>query len=286
MNTSAQRKKAEAFLSLHTNGRMLVLPNIWDPIGARILQAKGYPAVATASSAISSSLGYEDGQMIGLSTLISIISRIANSVDVPVTADIESGYGETIEELKKTIVQVIDSGVVGINIEDSLEEGGALRPMGDQCERIAVVREVSDKLDMHLVINARVDSFFSGSFPTTEARIEEAVVRAKAYSKAGADCIYPIGPGDAPTLKVLRDRIASPMNILASANAEPLTTLREIGINRASFGPYVFRSCLKKFIDIVEALHNSQGYECFSANMLSRNDTKAFLIHGHEQDAG
>jgi 2-methylisocitrate lyase-like PEP mutase family enzyme len=220
--------------------------------------------------------------MISLSTLISIISRIANSVDVPVTADIESGYGETIEELEKTIVQVIDSGVVGVNIEDSLEEGGALRPMGEQCERIAAIREVSDKQGMHLVINARVDSFFSGSFPTTEARIEEAVVRAKAYSEAGADCIYPIGPGDLHTLKVLRDRIASPINVLASPSAESLTILLEIGINRVSFGPYVFRSCLKKFVDIVEALHNSQGYECFSANMLSRNDANAFLIHGHE----
>ncbi|MBU0717199.1 MAG: isocitrate lyase/phosphoenolpyruvate mutase family protein [Planctomycetes bacterium] len=118
-----------------------VLPNVWNPIGARILQAKGYQAVATASSAIAASLGFEDGERIKRSTLIEISGRIARSVDVPVTSDIETGYGITISEREDTVRAAIDAGVVGINIEDGLEEGGALRSIEDQCARISAVRQ-------------------------------------------------------------------------------------------------------------------------------------------------
>ncbi len=282
MNRESQKKKAQAFLSMHTNDKLLVLPNIWNPIGARILAAKDFPAVATASEAVSASLGYEDGEKIKRSTLIDIITRIARSVDIPVTADIEKGFGESISKLQETILQVIDSGVVGINIEDSIEQGGALRPIDEQCERIAAVREVSGQQGLHLVINARVDSFLSGFFQEKEEKIEDAVVRAKAYSEAGADCIYPIGPGDLETVRILRSRIASPINILATPAAEPLTVLEEIGINRVSFGPFIFRSCLKKFVDIVDKLHDSKSYDCFSNKMLSGPETNAFLIQDFE----
>jgi 2-methylisocitrate lyase-like PEP mutase family enzyme len=177
---------------------------------------------------------------------------------------------------------VIESGVVGINIEDSLAEGGALREIGDQCERIAAIREVSAALGIHLVINARVDTFVSNLFPTKETKIREAVVRATAYSEAGADCVYPMGPGDVETVKVLRRRIDSPINILAAPDATPLPVLHELGVNRVSFGPYIFRSCLKKFVDIVDALHGERSYDCFGAKMMSRTDVDAYLIHEHE----
>lgn len=277
MNITLQQKKAQTLLALHTNGKLLILPNIWDPIGARILEAKGYPAVATASAAVSSSLGYADGEKIKRSTLMDVLSRISGSVDVPVTADIESGYGETLSELEETILQVIDSGVAGINIEDSLKEEGALRSIEAQCERIAKVRKASGDQGIHLVINARVDTFLSDAFPTKQAKIEEAVKRAKAYSDAGADCIFPVGPGDSETLKELRSRITAPLNVIASRNAAPLTVLQEIGINRVSFGPFIFRSVMKKFVDIVDALCDYKSYDCFGENMLSKTDADPFL---------
>lgn len=282
MVMSTQREKADALLALHTSDRLLILPNIWNPIGARILEAKGYPAVATASSAVSASLGYEDGEKIKLSTLADILARIARCVDVPVTADIESGYAETTSQLEESILQVIDTGVVGVNIEDSLVEGGPLRSVQEQSERVAKVREVSSSRGLHMVVNARIDTFLSSSFPTREAQIEEAVVRANAYLDAGADCVYPIGPGDVVTLKELRDRIDSPLNVLATADAAPLPILQEIGINRVSFGPFIFRSCLKKFVDIVDALEDQGDYECFGANMMSRAETNVFLVHDLE----
>ncbi len=125
MSKRSQGEKADVLLSLHQGGDLLVLPNIWDPLGARVLAAKGYPAVATASAAVSASLGYQDGEKINRATLIDLLGRIARSVDIPVSADIEAGYGESLSELELTAQQVIDSGVVGVNIEDSL--GGRRR---------------------------------------------------------------------------------------------------------------------------------------------------------------
>lgn len=284
MSLRSQKEKAAFLLSLHTQEDLLVLPNVWNPIGARILEKKGYPAVATASAAISASLGYQDGEKIKKSTLIDLIERIAHSVDVPVTADIETGYGESLSELKVTARQVIESGVAGVNIEDSLEAGGALRSVEDQCQRISILRQVADCYGVHLVINARIDSYFSSSFPSKEEATEEAVARAKAYSEAGADCIYPMGPGDEATVRLLRDRIESPINILVSPTAAPFSALRDIGINRVSFGPFIFRSCLRKFDDIANVLLTTGDYSCFS-DMMSRAEVGEYLRSEHEYAA-
>jgi len=281
MSKRSQKQKAEDFLHLHTNGDLLVFPNVWNPIGARVLAAKGYPAVATASAALSASLGYVDGERIKRSTLIEFIGRIARSVDIPVTADIEAGYGGSSAELEETSRLVIEAGVVGVNIEDSLEEGGALRPVAEQCQRISLVRQAAERLGIHLVINARIDCFLSSLLPDRTQAMEEAAARAKAYSEAGADCIYPIGPGDEKTVQMLRDRIPYPINILGSPTAAPLSVLRRIGINRVSFGPFVFRSCLRSFVNIVEGLRTQGDYTCFG-NLLSRAEVAQYLIDEHE----
>jgi 2-methylisocitrate lyase-like PEP mutase family enzyme len=202
-------------------------------------------------------------------------------VEVPVTADIETGYGESLSELEVTAEQVIESGVVGVNIEDSLEKGGKLRTVEEQCRRISALRQVADRRGVDLVINARVDSFVSPTFTNGRQAIEEAAMRAKAYAAAGADCIYPIGPGDEATVRALRERIDSPINILGSPTAAPLSVLREIGINRVSFGPFLFRSCLRKFVDIVEGLRSNGDYAGLSEHM-SRAEVAEYLRSEHE----
>ena len=249
-----QQEKAQELLALHRQKEMLLLPNVWNPIGARILEERGFPAVATASAALSASLGYADGERLQRSTLIYFLDRIAASVDVPVTADIESGYGASTAELRETIGQVIGAGIVGVNIEDSLEEGGALRSIDDQCERIAAVRDAATERGVRLVINARVDCFLSAAYPDAQEALEESVTRAEAYSAAGSDCIYPIGPGDPETVGELRSRISSPINILASAHSADLTRLQAIGVNRVSFGPFVFRASLAEFMRQVDGI--------------------------------
>jgi 2-methylisocitrate lyase-like PEP mutase family enzyme len=281
IDNSTQKHKAQNLLTLHRQAPLLVLPNVWNPIGARVLQAQGYPAVATASAAISASLGYQDGEKLKRSTLIDLIGRIAHSVDVPVSADIEAGYGRSTHDLDETINEVIDSGVVGVNIEDSFEEEGVLRPVEEQCRRISVVRQVADRRGIPLVINARVDSFLSSSFGDYGDATEDAVTRARAYAEAGADCIYPIGPGDEETARVLRARIELPINILVTPTAAPLKVLETIGVNRVSFGPFLFRSCLRKFIDIAETLLNQGDCSCIS-DMLSKAETAEYLIDGNE----
>jgi 2-methylisocitrate lyase-like PEP mutase family enzyme len=267
LDLRAQKMKAEALLSLHRRGDTMVLLNVWDPIGARILEKKGYHAIATASAALSASLGYQDGEKIRRSTAIDLIARVAHSVAIPVTADIEMGYGKSLAELEKTVEQVIESEAVGLNLEDSLKTRGArtLRGLEEQCQRIAKVRQVAERKGVPLVINARVDAYFCLS--TKEDATEDAVARAKSYSEAGADCIYPIGPGDEATIRILRDRIRGPINILASPSAAPLSVLRELGVNRVSFGPFVFRSVLRKFVEIAEAVMANADYSIFGEVM-------------------
>jgi 2-methylisocitrate lyase-like PEP mutase family enzyme len=230
---------------------------------------------------MSASLGYQDGERINRSTLIDLLGRFARSVDVPVTADIETGYGESLSELELTVQQVIESGVVGVNIEDSLEKGGGLRTVEEQCQRISTLRQIANRQGVHLVINARVDSFVSPSFTNGQRAMEEAVMRARAYAAAGADCIYPIGPGDETTVRMLRDRIESPINILGAPTAAPLSVLREIGVNRVSFGPFVFRSCLRKFVDIVEGLRADGDYASLS-DLMSGAEVSEYLRSEHE----
>jgi 2-methylisocitrate lyase-like PEP mutase family enzyme len=277
MNKISQQKKAENFLDLHKQDKLLVLPNIWNPIGARILEAKGFPAAATASAAISSSLGYKDGEKIKLSTHLDIIERIVKSVDIPVTADIESGYASDIKSLKDSINMVIDTGVAGINIEDSLEEEGSLRNIEEQCERITTVRDVAKERKLHLVINARIDCFVSDTNKSKETIVDETVKRAEVYIKAGADSVYPVGVLDLETITALRKRISSPINILGSHRTISLKTLQDIGINRVTFGPFVFRSTLKKFVNIIEVLRGLGDYESFSDDTYSYTEVLQFL---------
>jgi 2-methylisocitrate lyase-like PEP mutase family enzyme len=279
------RQKAKRLLRLHRDRRLLVLPNIWSPIGARVLERLGYPAVSTASAAISASLGYRDGERLLRSTVLDLVSRIASSVDVPVSADMESGYADTLADLDETIAGVIEAGVVGVNIEDGLEDGGPLRGIDEQCERIARVRRVASSFGLHLVINARVDCFLSSSFLDRSEALEEVVRRASAYVEAGADCVYPIGPGDAETVGSLRARISSPLNVLATPSAAPLSELEAMGVERVSFGPFIFRSLLRTFVDITTELGNRGGYTALS-NMLTKAEAEAYLRDEPEPPAG
>ncbi|MCG8525039.1 MAG: isocitrate lyase/phosphoenolpyruvate mutase family protein [Opitutales bacterium] len=278
-----QNQKAKAFHALHHAGKLLILPNIWNPVGAKMLEHQGYPAVATASAALSASLGYLDGEKISRNTLLEQIGRIANSVDVPVTADIESGYGESTDELKETIRGVIDAGIVGINIEDSTDDGEKMRPIDEQCEHLAAVREAADEVDVRLFINARIDAFMSEVYPNSESQFSDAITRAKAFLEAGANGVYPIGPGDEATIKRLRKEIDAPINILAREGAISLKEMQAIGINRVTFGPYIFRSCYGKLKTIAQELKDLGAYDCFIEGSVSGPEMADYLNDSPER---
>jgi len=278
----SQAAKAQQLLSLHNNGKLLILPNVWNPIGARMLQAKGYPAVATASAAISESLGYSDGEQLKLDTMLDMVTRIVRSVDLPVTADFEAGYADTIEDLQENISRLLDTGAVGINFEDSFDDSAHLRPIPTQVERIKAVREVAERRGVHLVINARADSFFAEGFSSNEERIEDVVTRLNAYTQAGADCVYPVGRGDKETLTILRKRLTAPINVLATAKTASLNELQALGINRVSFGPYIFRSLLAKMSAEQDEIKNMGDYGIVMDGIWSGGDVKKYLVEGKE----
>lgn len=278
----SQAAKAQQLLSLHNNGKLLILPNVWNPIGARMLQAKGYPAVATASAAISESLGYSDGEQLKLDTMLDMVTRIVRSVDLPVTADFEAGYADTIEDLQENISRLLDTGAVGINFEDSFDDSAHLRPIPTQVERIKAVREVAERRGVHLVINARADSFFAEGFSSDEERIEDVVTRLNAYTQAGADCVYPVGRGDKETLTILRKRLTAPINVLATAKTASLNELQALGINRVSFGPYIFRSLLAKMSAMQDEIKYMGDYGIVMDGIWSGGDVKKYLVEGKE----
>ncbi|MCB0101424.1 MAG: isocitrate lyase/phosphoenolpyruvate mutase family protein [Anaerolineales bacterium] len=277
-----QAEKAQTLLGLHNNGTLLILPNVWNPIGARMLQRKGYPAVATASAAIAESLGYGDGEQLKLDTMLEMVARIAHSVDVPVTADFEAGYSDTIEGLQENTMRLLDTGAVGINFEDSFDNSAHLRPIAEQVERIKAVREAAERKGVHLVINARSDSFFAEGFSSEEERVEDVITRLNAYTQAGADCVYPVGRGDKETLKILRNRLNAPINVLATTKTSSLKELQTLGINRVSFGPYIFRSLLAKMSAMQDEILNMGEYDIVMDGIWSGGDVSTFLAKGKE----
>ncbi len=272
MDKTTQIQKAEKFLALHHEPKLLVLPNIWDPLGARLLEGLGYPAVATASAAVAYSLGYDDGQKIKFDAMLDVIERIASSVAVPMTADIERGYAEHPQEIAENIRQVMHAGAVGINFEDSSFEGGPLQPIDFQCERIQAIRNMADKEGIPLVINARIDVFMRSADISPSEKIAETISRGKAYLDAGADCLYPIGPGDVETLKRIREETEAPINVYASKLAASMKELAAIGISRLSLGPGLIRASLTTMRNVAQQLLDYGPYDSFSAEDIMTSD--------------
>jgi 2-methylisocitrate lyase-like PEP mutase family enzyme len=214
--------------------------------------------------------------------MLEMVARIVRSVDVPVTADFEAGYADNIKDLQENISRLLDTGAVGINFEDGLDGSSRLRPIAEQVERIQAVREAADRKGVHLVINARADSFFAEGFTSEEERLEDIITRVNAYIQAGADSTYPIGRGDRETLTILRKRISAPINVLATAKTASLKELQELGINRVSFGPYIFRSLLAKMSAMQDEILNMGAYGIVMDGIWTSGEVQKYLMEGKE----
>ncbi len=284
MDKTTQIQKAKRFLTLHHDPKLLILPNIWDPIGARLLQGQGYPAVATASAAVAFSLGYDDGQKITLSAMVEAVRRVADSVDVPVTADMEGGYAEQPEDVAENIREVLRAGAVGINFEDSQIEGGPLHEMAFHCERIRAIRTMANQEGIPLVINARVDTYIRTDDLSDEDKLTETITRAKAYLAAGADCIYPIVAHDLDILTAIQTAVQAPINVLALPSAPAMRDLEAAGIARLSLGPFLFKAMLTKMQEVAKTLHEYGSYDVFSEGVMSSDDVQAYLKDGRMEE--
>lgn len=270
-------QKAEQLRALHHGNRTLVLPNIWDPGGARMMEWLGYPAVATASASVAYSLGYDDCQQITLDAMVDVVGRVASAVKVPVTADLEWGYAEEPGEVAENMRRVLHAGAVGINLEDSIREGEVLFPIDYQVARIRAVREMAEQEGVPLFINARTDVFWPRVPGTPEEKLEEAIRRARAYLDAGGDCFYPILLGDLETLKRIYEAIKAPINVLAPTSKATLEELEEAGIARVSLGPALMWAALTTMRNIAVGLQNYGSFEPFTQNMISSDDIRAYL---------
>ncbi|MEO7051386.1 MAG: isocitrate lyase/phosphoenolpyruvate mutase family protein [Rhodanobacter sp.] len=219
---------------MHDRRQLLLLPNCWDAGSARLFVQRGFAAVATTSAGVAWSLGYADGECAPLADVLAALARIARVVGVPITADIETGYGDTPADVAATVTAVIAAGAVGVNIEDGMRGHGPLRDAADATSRIRAARLAADASGVPIVINARVDHWMQHDAVAPSARLADAIDRAKSYLAAGADCIYPIGLADPATLRVLVEAINAPINVAAGSTMPDLHALETIGVARVS----------------------------------------------------
>jgi methylisocitrate lyase len=249
-----QVRKAEQFMALHVPGRPLVLFNIWDAGGARAVAAAGVKAIATGSWSVANANGFADGERMPLALAIDNLRRIVGVTELPVTIDLESGYGDAAAVVGETVGLAIDAGAVGCNLEDSFPANGTLREIVDQSDRIRRAREVADAAGIRFFINARTDVFFQRPPEQhDEAMVLEAIERARAYAGAGADGLFAPGLVDITLIARLTKASPLPLNIMVGEATPPLRALAGHGVARVSHGPRPYLLAMKALEEAARA---------------------------------
>jgi 2-methylisocitrate lyase-like PEP mutase family enzyme len=269
-----QSEKAARLLELHHTEKPLILPNAWDVASARIFEDSGFPAIATTSAGIANALGYPDGQRIPRDEMLEMVARIARSVAVPVTADMEAGYGDA----AATARGVIEAGAVGFNLEDA-NDGGyyGLFDIDGHCESIRCARAVANERQVPLVINARTDVYLFSPIPD-EQKLDEAVRRFRAYTAAGADSLFAPGAHDEATIAKLVAALDHPLNILATAVAPPISRLRELGVARVSLGSGPMRAAMGLTRRLATELRATGSLESMIRDAMSYPDANSLFM--------
>lgn len=259
MKDTMQRDRADALRRLHAGPGILLLPNAWDVATARLVQEAGFAAIATTSAGIAWAAGFPDGERISRAEMLDAVRRIADAASVPVTADVEGGYGSTSEAAAETARGVIAAGAVGLNLEDGTADGSLL-DVGRHVERIQAVRAAGASAGVHIVINARTDAFEVKGWDAAR-RFAETVRRANAYHAAGADCLFVPHVSDGETIGRLARELDGPLNVIAGPPAPPIRELERLGVRRASLGPRVVQAALGLVRRAVRELREQGTYE-------------------------
>ena len=270
-------EKGKILHDLHHNGKLLILPNIWEVSGAAMLENIGYPAVATSSSAIASSNGYDDGEKIPFNDLLHILERIVRNVNIPVTADVETFFAKDNVTLAENIKRLINIGIVGINFEDSHHGEPVLTPVDEQCEKISLIKKVSLEMGASLFINARTDSYIKSSQLSKEEKLSETIERGKAYKEAGADCLYPIFLNDKKDIETIIKVVDLPVNTLLTGGIPDFNELKEIGVTRLSLGGNYIKFALNAMKNVAEKLLNFEGMSDITQNPVTSDYLKNLL---------
>ncbi|MEB3062386.1 isocitrate lyase/PEP mutase family protein [[Mycobacterium] zoologicum] len=235
-------QRATAFLAMHQPGTPVILPTVWDAWSAKLAVGAGFSALTVGSNPVAQSIGSTDGEGMTFAEVLGRVRQITDAVDVPVSVDIESGYGESATRL---IEGLLEAGAVGCNIEDSVHsQDKRLRSSAEHAEYVAALREAADAAGTHLVINARTDLFVRKDGDDAD-RVERAIARLTECAQAGADVLYPVGRHDAETLRRLTAGLPKPVNALAAPDSDDPAIFGQAGVGRVSFGP-LFQAALSK----------------------------------------
>lgn len=235
-------EKTKAFGALHIKSDPVILFNIWDPGSAKAVEAAGARALATGSAPVAMAHGFADGQKIPLAMMLDNLSRIVAATDLPVSSDIEGGYGTEPAEVAQTVDKTIRTGAVGFNFEDQIVGGDGLHDIAAQSARIAAAREAADAVVSDVFINARTDIFLKAKPDThSDAMLDDALSRAEAYASAGASGFFAPGLADEAMIARLCADCALPVNIIALPHVPAPARLAEIGVARISYGPVPYR---------------------------------------------
>jgi 2-methylisocitrate lyase-like PEP mutase family enzyme len=250
---TSQSARAEAFRALHVRGAPLVLANVWDAGSAKAVSAAGAPALATSSWAVAAAQGFGDGEQVPLDFAMGNLARITAAVDVPVSVDLERGYGDTAQAAGETFAKALAAGAIGCNIEDSLADG-ALRDTAAQAARIGAMRAAAERAGTRAFLNARSDVFFQTSAELHDAAMVAAIVeRARAYADAGADGLFAPGLADLALIARLVEASPLPVNIMVTGGAPGLADLAAAGVARISQGPAPYLAAMAAVNTVVES---------------------------------
>jgi 2-methylisocitrate lyase-like PEP mutase family enzyme len=286
--------KADLLRRLHHGDELLVLPNAWDCMSARVLEDCGFPAIATTSAGIAWAFGYPDGEGLGREKMAEATARIAGAVSVPVTADAEAGYGATPEAASETALAVIRAGAAGMNIEDPVdtELPGRVGSFGkgdatelvepeEQAERIRAAVQAGRAAGVPLVVNARTDVYWR-EVGDPDERFAKTVLRGRAYLEAGAECVFVPGVKDPETIAALVREIPGPLNVLAGPGSPSVAELARLGVRRVSVGSGPARAAMGLTRRIGRELLRSGTYSSLGGDALPYAEANA-LFEGHSR---
>lgn len=245
-----QAHKAQRFQALHVPGNPVILFNIWDAGSAKAVTAAGARAIATGSWSVANANGSADGEQFPRAAAIENLKRIVTATDLPVTVDLESGYGETPNQVGETIAMAIAAGAIGCNLEDSYPKDGTLRPIADGVERVRAARKAAEAANIPFFINARTDVFFQDTDePHDAAMVDAALERGRAYAQVGASGLFVPGLADVALIKQLTGTSPLPVNIMMGASSPRLSDLAQSGVARVSHGPGPYLLAMKALED-------------------------------------
>ncbi len=273
MKKDTQARLAEDFRRRHQRKPLLLLANAWDPISAAIVEAAGYEAVATTSGGVAWALGYRDGEETPWREVVAATARIARAVRVPVTADIEAGYGDTPAQVAQSVRDIIAAGAVGVNLEDGTHDpANPMRGIDDSAARIRAAREAAQAAGVPIVINARIDLYLK-RIGTEQTRFAETVARGKAYVAAGADCLYPFALADLAVAAELVRALGVPINLVGRPGTPPVAEMEAAGVARVSVASGLTLAAMGATQRMAEELRKNGRFDALASGM-KRDDAQ------------